>query len=196
MKFTDIRQDFYHLTPCGPMEKRAGRLEFSDISSHLPVLEYFSSLCEHVTEFGVREGQSTVALLSGQRYTGEVHSWDIEETSAVKLLRGMNLPCPWYFHQGDTGIKQDVSETDFLFFDTLHTYEHLSKELELFGHLARRFIGFHDTFTCGERDVSGEDSSAKGILPAILNFISGKPYVTRYKTDHCNGLWILEKISR
>lgn len=194
--FHALKQSMYHRVAVGPFEAPTHSLVGSDIVLHLPVLEYYASLCRHVTEFGTREGCSTVALLAGCR--GEVHSYDIEVTPAKAVLGAMDLPCKWEFHVGDTGSPDTpVAETDMLFVDTLHTYEHVKKELAHHGRKARRFLAFHDTFTCGERDLSGPDPNALGILPAIREFLAPYPseYRTVYRTDVNNGLWVLERVS-
>ena len=38
----------------------------SDINEHLPTLLRYSQMCDHVTEFGVREPVSTYALMYGK----------------------------------------------------------------------------------------------------------------------------------
>lgn len=184
-EFTALRAEMYGHRNC-------------DIAPHLPVLEYFAGLCGHVTEFGVREARSTVALCAGCR--GEVHSYDIEHTSGAKMLPNTpGLPCKWVFHQADTGADDLViAATDLLFLDTLHTYDHLRKELRNHGRKAGKYLIFHDTHSCGERDVSGPDTYARGILPAIDEFLAAHPgeYVTRYRTTWCHGLWVLERLAQ
>lgn len=192
--FHALKQSLYHRVAVGPFEMPVQALLGSDIVLHLPVLEYYASLCEHVTEFGVRDGHSTVALISGCK--GVVHSYDIEESPAKPVLKSLQLPCKWEFHLGDTGSADlQVTETDLLFLDTLHTYDHLSRELLHHGRKARKFLAFHDTFTCGAFDLSGPDPRARGILPAIEEFIQKYPgeYETCYRTDCNNGLWILRR---
>jgi hypothetical protein len=195
MNFDNFYQSHYHRVSIGPNELATQSLVFSDIVLHLPVLEYYASLCEHVTEFGVREGSSTVALIAGCK--GVVHSYDINNSPARHFLEAMELPCKWYFHQADTGDKTlDIEVTDMLFVDTLHTYEHVKKELAIHGRKARKYLAFHDTFTCGKFDISGDNPSAVGILPAIEEFLSQYPdeYRTVYRTDRNNGLWVLERV--
>lgn len=193
--FESFKSSCYHKVSIGPFEERAKQLVFSDTVLHLPVLEYYASLCEHVTEFGVRDGESTSALIGG--CTGDVHSYDIQRTPIVDFLEGIELPCrSWTFHRGSTiDPSLGVSETDMLYVDTLHTYDHVSQELSLWGRKARRFIAFHDTFACGEFDVSGLNPKARGILPAIEEFIQKHPgdYETAYRTNASNGLWILKR---
>lgn len=187
--------DHYQRVPASLDAPKATELIYSDIVSHLPTLEFFASLCQHVTEFGVRDGSSTTALLKGCR--GQVHSYDIEKTSVVERLRNMLLPCEWHFHQGDTAKMEPIEKTELLFIDTLHTFEHVLRELQIHGRRAKRFLAFHDTFTCGQYDLSGPDRNARGILPAIELFLSSYPeeYRTVYRTDACNGLWILARVS-
>jgi hypothetical protein len=194
--FADLKKEFYGRVPIGPLEGTPTRTGTrSDIVSHLPVLEHFASQCEHVTEFGVREGCSTVALLSGSK--GVVHSYDIVTPEAKVILESMELSSKWVFHLGDTGSNETfVEDTELLFIDTLHTRAHVAKELLHHGRKATKFLAFHDTYTCGEFDRSGPVANAEGILPAIADFLAMHPgeYETAYRTDVNNGLWILKRI--
>lgn len=166
----------------------------SDIVTHLPILEKYAAQCDHVTELGVRDGNSTVALVAGCR--GEVHSYDVSRTSFVDLMESMELPCRWFFHQGDTlNHELAMAPTELLFVDTLHTYEHVKRELALWGRLASRYLIFHDTFTCGDFDKSGPNPKARGIGRAIDEFVAEYgDYEVEYKTDECNGLLVLRGI--
>ncbi len=197
MDFQSFKNSCYQKRASAPDLPRVDSSVASDIVLHLPVLEYFASLCDHVVEFGVREGNSTAALIAGCR--GEVHSFDIQPSPIVDSLRAMSLPCSnWRFLPLNTGDEQSaelVPETDLLFIDTLHTYAHVVKELRLHGRKARKFLVFHDTATCGEFDVSGTNPHAMGIMPAIeefLNVYQGQYEVT-FKTSACNGLLVLSR---
>lgn len=194
--FDALKFAAFHCVSAGPHEPRCDELRRSDIVLHLPVLEYFASKCGHVTEFGVRDGCSTVALISGCR--GHVHSYDIERTPIVDRLQRTALPCSsWTFHLGDTGDPSlEVAETDLLFIDTLHTYAHVSKELAYHGRKARKYLAFHDTLTCGARDLSGPDPAAEGITRAIEEFLARHPgeYREAFRTDWSNGLLVLERV--
>lgn len=199
--FNSLRRHYYQQNAYSPDWGRAAEVIHSDIVLHLPVLEYFASQCRHVTEFGVRDGHSTVALAAGLGRQlgcmGSLISYDIEETNFVRKFRDMAKPCYWGFRQADTGDSGLViSPTDLLFIDTLHTYDHVTKELTLHGRKATKYLAFHDTFTCGEYDRSGPDPGAKGILPAVDEFLAKYPgeYRTAYRTDANNGLLVLERI--
>ena len=164
----------------------------SDINEHLPTLEKFAQNCDHITEFGLRDGNSTIAFIAGCK--GEVHSYDINErSSAIKLLNNIQLPCKWFYHKGNTGTDLNIEETDFLFIDTWHTYQHVTNELKYNGRKAKKYLGFHDTAIFATK---GESGCQIGINKAIMEFINQYPneYKLIYQTTKNNGLWIFEKL--
>jgi cephalosporin hydroxylase len=192
MNFNEFKLQKYNCPPYdfennpkGFPNRRGG----NDISAHLPLLEYFASQCSTVTEFGVREGYSTTAFLSGSKNL--VISYDIHNSAIVPKLENMDLPCKWKFIWEDTTKVKDIDSTDFLFLDTLHTYEQVKSELR-FHTKVNRFIGFHDTWSHGEKslDVPGKI----GIMPAIKEFLDEhREWKIIYKVDFNHGLIILEK---
>lgn len=192
--FKSLKDSYYHRVAIAPSEERTATLQYSDIVLHLPVLEWFASHCDTVVEFGVREAHSTVALLAGCR--GVVRSYDCDESPMVGFLKSIALPCQWEFHVADTGDPNLlIGRPDMLFIDTMHTYDHVSKELRNQGDKVRHYLAFHDTFTCGNQDMSGPDKSAKGIMPAIEEFreYSLSNWKTVYETTCNNGLLVLER---
>lgn len=194
--FEELLFDYTHHTPITGRKPRPTELKFSDMVLHVPVLQWYASQCWHVTEFGTREGFSTVALIAG--CPGEVHSYDQDRSPRVAWLfqRRDQLPCRWVFHQGDTGDAYlPVSETDLLLIDTEHTYAHVKKELSWHGRKARRYLIFHDTEVCGVTDQTGNNPDAKGIGLAIDEFAAQFPgeYRVAYRTPHNNGLLVLER---
>lgn len=177
--FENLRRAAFHRFP------DASRADGSDIVLHLPVLEWFAGQCQHVTEFGVRGGESTVALIGSG--CPEVRSFDLERTPIVDALERLRLPANWVFGQLDTGSDIDaprIGETDLLFLDTLHTFGHVSRELSLHGRKARRFLAVHDITAFPEVDG------------AVVNFM-GKhrgEYRTAYETHWNNGFLVLERL--
>jgi len=168
---------------------------YSDISAHLPLLEYLASKCIHITEFGTRDGFSTCAFMSGlQKTRGRLVSFDIDMPSFMDEFKNMeDLPCSWDFRQRST-VDEDlnIEETDLLFVDSLHTYEQVRDELRLHAARVGKFIVFHDTYSHGEfsRDIKGRE----GILRAINEFVdSSSEWEQVYKVDVNHGLIVLEK---
>ena len=167
----------------------------SDISAHLPLLEYLASKCIHITEFGTRDAFSTCAFMSGlQKTRGRLVSFDIDMPACMDEFKNMEvLPCSWDFRQRST-VDEDlnIEETDLLFVDSLHTYEQVRDELRLHAARVGKFIVFHDTYSHGEfsRDIKGRE----GILRAINEFVdSSSEWEQVYKVDFNHGLIVLEK---
>lgn len=159
----------------------------SDISAHLPFLEFLSSKCNHVTEFGTRNCNSVSAFIAGCK--GIVESYDIEESQEVRFLQSIDLPCTWLFRRRSTitpGLE--INQTDLLFLDTVHTYDHITQELNMHHTKVNRWICCHDTF-------SYEVNKPPGILTAITDFIQmNKEWKIVYHVDFNHGLTLLEKI--
>ena len=172
-----------------------GRPNHSDISSHIPFLQYLASKCNHIVEFGVRDGGSTSAFMCGLPSSGKLMSYDLNEPPFISELDISTVPCDWKFNIANTTDENfEIEETDLLFIDTLHTYEQVRDELALHAHKARKQIVFHDTQSHGEisRDVNG----AEGILKSIYEFLdSNKEWHIAYKVEFCQGLTLIEKSS-
>lgn len=170
---------------------KSARSRRSDISEHLEMLARISSLCNHVTEFGVRSGNSTSALLFGK--PEKVISYDI---NPFPLERSFKKSAERYgvhfeFFQRDVH-SIEIEETDFLFIDDLHNYEHVAKDLQLHANRVRKYIGFHDTSTFG--DVG--ESSSRGIWHAIVEFLKEhNEWELMQHYTHNNGLTILRRLS-
>lgn len=162
----------------------------SDINEHMPRLRELASECTHVTEFGVRSGNSTIAFMAGlDKYPHtQLESYDLNGPQFdPPELETLN----WRFTQSDTSKLDQIDQTDMLFIDTLHDCAQVVAELK-HGHKARKFIVFHDTvlFGCREESTNGEP----GINHAIWCFLAGNPW-WRVKEHHANncGLLVLER---
>ena len=162
----------------------------SDISAHLPLLSLLASQCSHITEFGTRQCNSTTAFINGCR--GKVISYDINIYDEIVELQNMQLPCVWEFKQQDTADPNlQIEETEFLFLDSLHTYEQVIAELKQAKYV-KHYIGFHDTYSQGERSV--DDPTKLGILPAIRDFLSSNTeWIVIYHVKFNHGLTIIQK---
>ena len=161
-----------------------------DIYLHLPVLQEYAKKSDSICEMGVRNGNSTWALL--QTHPKKLRSYDLEYCADIEKHKeyAKNHHLNFEYIIQDV-LKTEIEETDFLFIDTWHTYTQLKQELELHAKKARKYLGFHDIFTFGHM---GEDGRDLGLVPAIFEFLQNHP---EWKVDHysheCNGLLILKK---
>lgn len=173
----------------------------SDINEHLPLLRSLAEKCEHVTEFGLRSANgSTVAFLAAQ--PAKFVTWDIDPFSVVSqavldliVMRGRTVFQP---RVGSTIEIPPIEPTDLLFIDTIHTFEHLKRELEIHGdpknQRVRKYIAFHDTVTFG---TVGGDGSTPGLRAAIRWFQkchSFPLWELMEDRQNCNGLVVLRRI--
>jgi hypothetical protein len=144
----------------------------SDIRHHLPRLRRLAH--GTVVELGVRDGNSTAALLAGvEENGGTVWSVDVDETSQ-SIFQGHPQ---WHFVLADSRDAASVEaagltgEVDVLFVDTLHTYEQVSDELTVWGGRMRKggTIAFHDTDSFPEiRRAVAEWARARGTAYVFL----------------------------
>lgn len=159
--------------------------EYSDISEHLPTLKRLASKCSHITEFGVRTGNSTLALLAGLRPTDKLVSYDINDCS------GVTDDPRWTFKKADTSKLFLIDKTDMLFIDTLHDYAQVVDELQ-HALAVRKYIVFHDIVLFGSNDES--TGKGPGIMMAILEFLrDNKSWVVQEVYPNNNGLLVLVK---
>ena len=166
----------------------------TDISEHLNTLYELGKQCERITEFGVREGISTSAFLAAN--PKRLDSYDIEITSKAHELHDLSVRCgiDFLLHQENT-LKAEITETDLLFIDTLHTYTQVRQELMRHGNKAKKYLVFHDTELFGTADEGNASiNTYQGILPAIQHFIEDNPHwkMKEHFTNNC-GLTIYER---
>jgi hypothetical protein len=169
---------------------RRARSTPSDIWEHLEVLSRLSSLCKHVTEFGVGSGNSTIALLFGR--PNAVISYDIQPCMFVDVLTSAAAEAGvrFQFLLADV-LKIRIEPTDLLFIDTLHTFDQLSSELRVHASCVKRFIVMHDTSIFGD---FGEARMTVGLWPAIAGFLHGcSDWRLSFYFTNNNGLTVLER---
>jgi hypothetical protein len=166
----------------------------SDINEHLPALHEIANRCTHVTEFGVRSGMSSRAILSSR--ASKFMMYDLADEPVIRSLvdqcktAGMDVS---YIIANVLDIQ--IEPTDFLFIDTWHTYAQLRAELHRHAHKVKRFIAFHDTNTFGLKDES--DISGPGLLTAIIEYLIYDPNWRFIHHNHRNnGLTVLERTNK
>ena len=158
-----------------------------DINEHLETLFSLALKCSHITEFGVREGHSTVALAAGKPEI--LCSYDIKEPDAafVDMIRAC-VPA-YQFHQ-DSTLDVVIKPTNLLLIDTYHTYDQLSQELDRHADKVWNYIVLHDTETFGEQ---GEDGSTPGLMAAVEELMAKGEWVNMTHYTNNNGLTVLER---
>lgn len=157
----------------------------ADIWEHLPTLRLYAERVRHITEFGVRTGNSTTGFLMGlSRFGGEMHSYEIES----QRYSPPEIPkVTWTWTQANTANLDTIAPTELLFIDSNHAHEHVLKELR-FAPLVSQYILFHDTAKTWE----GGDS----VWRARDVFLAANPdWILANEWHNCNGLSVLERIA-
>lgn len=163
----------------------------SDIRDHLPRLRALAAECDHVTEFGVRAGVSTTALLAAQ--PAVLECYDIERNLRVSVLERAAGKTRFTFHLQDT-LTADIEPTDLLFIDTVHTGAQVYAELTRHAERVRRWLAFHDTVSCGLVDPYYPEQP--GLLAGINRYMDEHPGEWRLAAHYpdCNGLDVWERV--
>lgn len=163
----------------------------SDINEHLETLRDYARQCSHVTEFGVRGGVSTTALIAA--HPQKLRCYDIRrEPTVARRLGELAIAEGIDFAFLEQDVRQaDIEPTDLLFIDTWHTYDQLRAELRRHASQVRKTILLHDTVTFG---ASGE-GGGRGLWPAIAEFLQDHAEwrIQEVKVNN-NGLTVLTRI--
>lgn len=169
----------------------------TDINEHLPTIYEYAKRCDHITEMGVRDGQSTSAFLYAA--PKKLISYDLYKDPNVEIWFNVAKDQGHDYHYIEANtLEIEIEPTEFLFIDTLHQYGQLKKELKLHADKVSRYIAFHDTVTYGQwgQDPSVEFgySGGMGIAFAINQFlIMHKEWKVVHDATNNNGLMIIEK---
>lgn len=159
----------------------------SDINEHMPFLRLIAMKCSHITEFGVRSGNSTIALASSKPKKMVSYDINLPPNDLISTIKSEVL---FYFHQADVNYI-DIEETDLLFIDTYHSYSQLKNELKLHAKRVRQYIILHDTEIFGTR---GEDGNEPGLRAAVKDALDSKVWKVCQDFKNNNGLMIIERI--
>ncbi|NGX36955.1 MAG: hypothetical protein K1000chlam2_00101 [Chlamydiae bacterium] len=186
----------------------------SDIQGHIPVLRGLAAECSSVVEIGLRGMISTWGILQGlsesmassRTYIGiDIASPSLENLQLAKELATTNGISFFFWKKNNLKVK--ISPVEMLFIDSLHTYCHLTYELEKFSPKISKFIVMHDTSApWGDADdtqYQGDyseypsfiDRSKRGLWAAVEDFLTRHPEWMLYERrfNH-HGLTILKRI--
>ena len=171
----------------------------SDINEHLGTLHEYAKKCETIAEMGVRSVVSSYAFALAK--PKKMLCLDLETNVNVERFEqeckseGINME----FVKCSSLEYELTQNYDLLFIDTLHTFQQLTKELELHHSKVNKYIIFHDTVYWGHKNENPVDSSdtgergdTAGLVPALRNFLRTHPNwkeVCTYTNN--NGLTII-----
>jgi FkbM family methyltransferase len=162
----------------------------SDINEHVERLRELGEACSHITELGVRYGNSTLAWVAAR--PKKLICYDVCRCAIVDRIEQAtkSTQVEFVFHEQDVR-HISIEPTDLLFIDTLHVYDQLKVELALHADKARKYIVLHDTETFGQH---GELPNSLGLWPAVEEFLAAHPEWTLHeRRANNNGLTVLAR---
>ncbi len=192
--------------------------ESSDIVDHIPVLRQLSQECSSVVEIGVRSMVSTWGIFQGlsesaastRSYLGIDLVYPPTNTfnTAQRLAEANGISFQFWQINDMTINVADMGSIDMLFIDSLHTYCHLTYELEKFCPIVRKYITLHDT---SEPWGNGDDNTyfgdyseypaeydrcKRGLWPAVVDFLARHPeWILQERRLNCHGFTILKRVA-
>lgn len=188
----------------------------SDIQKHIPRLRNLSLECSSVVEIGIRSMVSSWGILQGLsensykscRYIGiDIATPPLDSLNLARKLAKANGINYSFWKKNDMNV--DIPIVDLLFIDSLHTYCHLTYELEKFSPKVRKYIAMHDTSQPWENlddfEYRGDrseypafiDRNKRGLWPAVEDFLARHPeweLYERYFDDH--GFTVLKRVAQ
>lgn len=168
--------------------------ETSDIFEHVPVLRHLAMQCSSVVEIGLRTMNSSWGILKGlsengssvRSYVGIDLNYPPESILSHACMLATANDIDFRFIKGND-MQLDIEPCEMLFIDSLHTYCHLTYELEKFSPIVSKYIVMHDTSEpWGEQDEDcyhGDyseypaeiDRAKRGLWAAVEDFLTRHP---------------------
>ena len=188
--------------------------EPSDICEHLPPLRDLAQECSSVIEIGVRSMVSSWGILQGladspyenPTYVGIDLNYPPKETLQLADALATKAGVLFSFGKGND-MTITLPPVDFLFIDSLHTYCHLTYELETFAPQVRKYIALHDTSPPWELWDDNEywgdyseypphiDRTKRGLWAAVEDFLlTHSDWELKERRTNCHGLTILRRV--
>ncbi len=178
----------------------------TDINEHIPVLYSYASKCKHVTELGLRYGNSTIAFLKAAKDNNSTfHSYDPQSNSRMDYIQQIadenNIDYKYFLSTAMNNEETEslIEETDMLFIDTNHHDVQLSKEVTLHSPKCKKYLAFHDMGRNGANCFWSKGQgyeSGHGMKLFMEPFMENNKHIWRVVEwkDNNNGLLILERI--
>ena len=159
-----------------------------NMGAHAPRLRKLASECAHVTEFGTRQCNSTVAMLASR--PERLVTYDIVKCQEVSAIEALFIPGFEFREQNVWHKSCFIEPTDMLFTDTTHAYRYLKREFELHASKVKKYIAIHDTFTCG----MFQHADAGGLDAAIEELVWDVDFEIIAKYNDCCGMTVLKRV--
>jgi hypothetical protein len=167
------------------------RSKHGNVHEHMITFNEYASKVNHVTEFGFGGGWSAAGFLMGK--PKKFITYDINLSGRANEYKEMVKDDTEFIAIEADTAEIEIEPTELLYIDSLHTYTHLKKELEIHSNKVEKWIMLHDTATFGAR---GEDKNYPGLKQAIEEFVALHPeWVIKEIRMNCHGLTILERIN-
>ncbi len=187
----------------------------SDINEHLPLLRYLAKDCSSVVEIGLKNMVSSWGLLQGlSESSAPTRSYlgiDIARPpyeiirEAVALAKANEIDFHFWLKND---MHAEIEPADMLFIDSLHTYCHLTYELEKFSPKILKYIAMHDTSEpwgdVNDPGYTGDyseypvqiDRTKSGLWTAVEDFLTRHPEWTLLERRYNNhGFTVLKRRS-
>lgn len=162
----------------------------SDVREHLPILRSFAERSQTIVELGFRLGISASALMAGEPRKLTIVDWNLfpyevhqERLDQFRMV-GLEQDTEVEFWESDS-LSVRLPNTDMMFLDTFHTYEHLFLELIRHADSIKKYIFIHDT----------DDPTCPGMFNAIEDFLmDNKQWRMELRLRKRPGLVLLERL--
>ena len=170
-------------------------VENNDISEHLLTLKKYAERCSHITEFGVRWVCSTWAFIAAK--PKKINSYDmffIDDEHIRNVAFKNNVD--FNFYQKNVLEIENFENTELLFLDTLHNYNQVRQELNLYAKKVEKYIILHDVVSFAYSDEAPEFNyeNKKGLMPAVQDFLeNNSEWEIEEFFQNNNGLCVLKR---
>lgn len=175
-----------------PLETKFNSLfgQVTDMLGYIVAIYGYAAKSKRIVEFGVDDCTSTWILLTGKpewlKSYDIVRKPEVNEVEAVSKGEGLNFE-----FINKSSLEVEIPECDLLFIDSFHSYDQLTRELQLHAFKVSKWIILHDTTVFGSID---QTNTGRGLWPAVEEFLAAnKEWSIKERYTHCYGLTILER---
>lgn len=160
-------------------------IDGSQTKWYTDILSKYADKVNIVVEYGTWDGLGTASLLVGEPKI--LRTIDVNQNKIDKeLFNKVSKKTQIFIETGNSHNPQH--EADLIFLDTIHTYEHVKKELEVNGPLTKKYIIVHDTNYPPPRK-----SPKKLVRDAVLEFLEKSDFSLELEDKSFTGIMVLKK---